>query len=246
MSVSFIFTIITILLVISLIFSGISYNRQQTMKRKKSQINRYKQQADELINIISLLLKIDKDFALICQLQNIVVNTLQAAQTLAPADSYIASNYQSQNSRLQLFKSGHRENDVKCYSTNDTELNQAMNLILQLNKHLDIYRNRGILSIEKFQEFTLHLQAIKIDLDINSHLFQADSFAEENNITMYQMHLKQALAALKRSPIENNEKHARIKYLSNKLIEVKKTNKVLEDDLLFKEAKETEISSEEQ
>jgi len=217
-----------------MIMSGISYNRQQAMKRRKAKINRFKQQADELIGIISLLLKIDKEYGLICQLQNIVSSSLQAAHQLAPDDPLISSHCQTQSQRASLFNSGKRENKVNCYTTNDFELNQAMSLFTQLGKILDIYKNKGVLSAAKHQELSAHLQTLRVDMDINSNLYQADNFAVNGDITMYQMHLKQALEVLKKSTIESNEKHERIKFLSEMLTEVKKTNAVIGGQKLLK------------
>jgi len=234
MDITLIFGIITILILVSMIFSGISYNRQQSMKKKRAQLNRFKHQADELYGAISLLLKVDEKYELICELQNIVVSSLNGAHSLAPDDPLITSSYQTQATRLQQFKTATRENDVSCFTTNDAELNQAMSQLSQLSKILDIYKNKGTIAVAKHQELSNHIQTLRVDLDINSNLFQADNFAANGDITMYQMHLKQALEVLKRSTIESTEKNERIKYLSCMLTEVKKTNTVISDQKLLK------------
>jgi len=236
MDITLVFGIITTLILASMVLSGISYNRQQSMKKMRTKINRFKHQADELYGVISLLLKVDDKYELICELQNIVVSSLHGAHLLAPEDTLIATSYQTQATRFQQLKTSTRENKVTCYTTNDTELSQAMSQLMQLSKILDIYKNRGTIAVAKHQELSNHLQTLRVDLDINSNLFQADNFAANGDVTMYQMHLKQALEVLKRSTIENTEKHERIKFLSTMLTEVKKTNTVISDQKLLKPA----------
>jgi len=237
MDITLVFGIIATLILVSMVLSGISYNRQQAMKKRRAQINRFKHQADELYGVISLLLKIDEKYELICELQNIVVNSLHGAHSLAPEDPLLASSYQTQAARFQQLKTSTRENKASCYTTNDAELNQAMSQLSHLSKVLDIYKNRGTIAVAKHQDLCNHLQTLRVDLDINSNLFQADNFAANGDITMYQMHLKQALEVLKRSTIESTEKHERIKYLSDMLTEVKKTNVVIADQKLLQSTK---------
>ena len=106
--------------------------------------------------------------------------------------------------------------------TSDIELNQALSQLSQVSRLLDIYRNKGSLTAAKCQELQTHLQQLKVELNINSNLYQADSFAESGDMTMYQMHIKQALDILKKSNIEGEAKNSRIRELSALLAEAKR------------------------
>jgi len=221
-----IISVISLIIFLSMIFSGISYTRQQAMKKRKAQINKFRQQSDEVLTHIDLLQKIDEKYELLCTLQTVSVNNLTAATRLAPNDELLTHNLQTQKNLFQLFKSEKRNYEVTCYTTGDNELNQSLGQLGQLGKLLDIYKNKNNLSFSKHQELQNHLQTLNVNLTINSHLYQADCFAEKGNPTMYQMHIKQALEVLKKSTIEPKRKNKGIKQLSERYNEVKRTNKI--------------------
>ena len=102
MSVSVIISVIAALIVISMLISGISYSRQQALEKRQRKINKYCQQADEVTSHISLLLKIDKEFNLITQLQSLIVSAIQNAHKLAPHDQTINDNLQFQKRLHQI------------------------------------------------------------------------------------------------------------------------------------------------
>jgi hypothetical protein len=234
MTITLAISVITAIIIISMIASAISYSRQQSMKRKRLKISQYRQQADEVLSYLSLLLKIDSQYELITHLQSLAVNSLKKAYQLAPEDPLIKNHLQIQQSRLQSYKDGQRDNTIARYVTSDTELTQSQSQIGQISKLIDIYRNKGQLTTGKAQELQAHLQTVKVDLNINSNLYQADTFAEEGDITMYQMHVKQALEILKKTPVENKAKNARIRQLSELLKEAKRTNKIAGNKSLIK------------
>ncbi|WP_156508632.1 hypothetical protein, partial [Oleiphilus sp. HI0132] len=96
MNSTLIISLIASIIVISMVASGISYSRQQAMKKRKLRINKLRQQADELLSYTSLLLKIDESYVLITQVQSLAVNALKAAQQLAPDDQLILSHLRTQ------------------------------------------------------------------------------------------------------------------------------------------------------
>ena len=84
-----IISIIALVVVFSLIASGVSYSRQQAMKKRKLRISKLKQQSDELLGCTSLLLKIDEEYKLVSEIQSLSVTALKAAHQLAPDDQFI-------------------------------------------------------------------------------------------------------------------------------------------------------------
>jgi hypothetical protein len=230
MPVSSIITIISALIILSMIVSGISYSRQQAMAKRQKKISQYRQQVDEILGHIAFLLKVDPDYQLVTQLQVLAVNTLKLANNLSPQDSIISDNLRIQKQQLNNFKENKRENEVIEFYETETELNQLKSEIGQIEKLLDIYRNRGELSVDKNNALQKHLNKVNIELTINSYMNQARICGEQNNITMYQMHIKQAREVVKKSTLDESDKNKRIKELTEILNEVKKTNKVLVDD----------------
>lgn len=232
MNSTLIISLIAATIVISMVASGISYSRQQAMKKRQLRISKLRQQADELLSYTSLLLKVDERFDLIVQLQSLAVSCLQGAKQIAPEDPLICNHLQAQEIKLQTFKNGERDNEVSCYVSSDTELSQAQAQLGQISKLIDIYRNKGLISSANGQALQNQLQTIKVELNINSNLYQADCFAEEGDMTMYQMHIKQALDLLKKTNIDSDTKNDRIRQLSALLSEAKRTNRVEGDNLI--------------
>jgi len=230
MSVSTIITIITVFIILSMVVSGISYSRQQAMAKLQKKISQYRQQADEALEHVALLLKVDPDYQLMTQLQTLAVSTLQLANNLSPHDQIISDNLRIQKQRLSEFKANSRDNQIIEFVETETELNQLKLQIAQIGKLLDIYRNRGELSIDKSNTFNAHLKELQLELTINSHLNQARKCGERNDITSYQMHIKQAREVVKKSAIEESKKNKKIKELTDILNEVNKTNKVVLSD----------------
>ena len=117
MSSTFIIAIITVILIASFIISAISYSRQQALKKKNQMVKRYNQQADEALSYISTLLRIDQDYDLIIQLQNLVVNALSSASKLTPEDQMTSNNLSTQKVKLNEYKSEQRSNKICCWLT---------------------------------------------------------------------------------------------------------------------------------
>ena len=225
MPTTFIIATIAIILIASFILSGISYSRQQALKKRKQMIRRYQQQADEALSYVSLLLRIDEEYDVIIQLQNLVVNALTNAFKINPEDKMTINNLGSQKTKLNDYKEKHRSNELCCWFISDSELSATQSQLAQLNKLFDLYRNKGDLSFSKHQDLQSHIHKLQQDLTINSYLYQADLCAEQNNITSYQLYIKQAIQVIKKSANESNQKNQMIKELSERIQEVKRTGK---------------------
>ncbi len=225
MMTSYILGTIALVLIGSVTVSGIVYVRQQELQKRKQMVRKLIVEADEAIAFQRLLLKIDKSFDILVTLQNIVVDALKKAQKITPADKMIQHNLSTQAARLAGFNQKKREQPPVCWSTSDAELVHYQTQISQLAKQLDIYRNRGDLSIALHQEMQTHLQKLQFDFTLNSLLYQADTFAEQNNITSYQLYIKQAIQTIRKSGMSDVEKNARIKELSERINTVKETGR---------------------
>ena len=225
MPTTFIIAVIAVLIIGSFVVSAISYSRQQALKKKKQMVKRYQQQADEALSYISLLLRVDEHYDLISQLQILVVNALTSAVRLNPDDKQLQSHLNTQSIKLNEYRDKQRHNEVCCWVTSDSELASLQSQIGQINKLLDLYRNKGDLNFARHQELQSQVHKLQQDLSINSYLYQADCFAEQNDITPYQLYIKQAIQTLKKSSIDAKLKNNRIKELSDRIQAVKTTGK---------------------
>lgn len=226
MPTTIIIAIIAIFIISSFIISGVSYSRQQALKKRKLMIKRFHQQADEALSYIPLLLRFDPEYDLIIHLQNLIIKALTNAFKLNPQDKMIINNLNTQKIKLNEYQENQRSNQPCYWLASDSELLAIQTQLAHLNKLLDLYRNKGDLSFSKHQEFQNRIHTIQQDLSINSYLFQADLFAEQNNITSYQLFIKQAIQSIKKSTIETNHKNSRIKELSDRIQEVKRTGQI--------------------
>ena len=232
---TFIIAVITALIIGSFVVSAISYSKQQALKKKKQMVKRYQQQADEALSYVSVLLHVDESFTLILQLQTLVVNALTSAARLTPEDRQLQSHLNSQKSALNDFNSKQRPYKVTCWVTSDSELAPIQSQLSQINKLLDLYRNKGDLNHNSHYALQLHLKNLQHELSINSYLYQADCFAEQNNITPCQLYIKQAIQVIKKSALDEKAKNERIKFLSNRIQEIKRTGKASNLESMIKE-----------
>jgi nitrogen regulatory protein PII len=189
-------------------------------------VKRYQQQADEALSYISLLLRIDKEYDLIFQLQGLVVNALTSALRINPEDKMVQTNLNTQKTKLNEYKQKQRNNDIVCWVSSDAELTSTQSQLAQVNKLLDLYRNKGDLSFAKHQELQAHVHELQQNLSTNTYLYQADLYGEQNNITSYQLYIKQAIQVIKKSNIDTNLKNKKIKELSDRIQDVKSTGRI--------------------
>lgn len=188
-------------------------------------VKNLQQQANEALSYISLLLRVDKEYDLILQLQNLAVNALIKAFSLSPEDKLIQGALSTQKTKLNEYKQHQRQNEIACWLTSDAELSTTQSQLTCIEKLLDLYRNKGDLSFSKYQELQNHLNILRQQLFIKTYLYQADICAEQNNITSYQLYIKRAIQAIKKADIESSLKNKKIKALSDRIQDVKRTGK---------------------
>lgn len=246
MSPTAIITIITVFIIGSFALSGISYTRQQTLKKRKLMLKLLKQQVDEALSAIPLLLQIDKDYDLILQLQIVAVNTLSKVFTLNPDDKTMQASLNTQKTKLNEYKQHQRNNEITCWLASDAALIATQSQLTRIEKLLDLYRNKGEFSETKHLQLKHHLNALREQLSENTFLYQADIFGEQNNITSYQLYLKRAIQVIKKSNVESTQKIQKIKQLSDRIQEVRNTGKANNFTNLIKPSESTALDDTEE
>ena len=226
MPTTFTIGMLTLLVIGSFVISGYSYARQQALKQRRETVRKLQLQADEALNFQTLLLKIDPSYELLTKLQTLAVDALRKALEITPDDSLLAHNLKAQRQRLSDYQNHKRESQIKCWCISDAELAQGQSQLAQLDKLLDLFRNRGDLTIAQHQLLHRHLQKLQVDFTANSYLYQADHFAEQGNLASYQLYIKQAIQIIKKSYLDEDEKNNSIKILTERLNEVKSTGKL--------------------
>lgn len=210
-------SIITLVIIGSFVVSAISYSRQQALKKRKQLVRQLQLKAEEALSYQQLLVSIDKGFQLITPIQQMIVHDLSKAHKLTPNDSMLAHNLKIQEEKLSQFKQNIRENQIVRWANSDNELAQIQGQLVQVEKLLDLSRNRGEINIATNQFLHAHLSMLKLEISANSYLFQADHFAEQQNLTSYQLYIKQAIQVIKKSNIDARQKNTRIKELSDRI-----------------------------
>ncbi|MDX1451319.1 MAG: hypothetical protein R3183_02095 [Oleiphilaceae bacterium] len=221
-----IFAGIVVLILASLIVSAVTYSRQQAFKAKQKKLAQLKSRSDEVLDHLRLLLQIDENYDIIICLQTQLVRFLRGAIQLEPNDRQLAQSLATHTQNLSLYKEGRRPNAVECFVNSDSELSNAQLKVGQIGKYLDICRNRNWIGVQEHDQMSKHLQYLKLDLDVNSHVNQAQICGSEGDIVMYQLHLKQARDALSKTKLDVPNKNARVKELSEMLNYSKRTGKM--------------------
>ncbi len=222
------FAIIILVVIAALTLSAISYSRQQAIKAQKARLAQLKSSADEIYHHLSLFLRIDPDYQTITLLQNLLIHTLKTASDIVPQDTELRDRLAKSATNLAMYKGGSRANEIQYYVLSDNELTELHSQLGQACKFIDICKNRGIINLSQHAKIITHLQHIKLEVDINSHVVQANQCALDGDMVSYQLHLKQAKETLSRSKLNIPDKLARVKRLSEVLNDIKRTNKVVD------------------
>ena len=230
MSISLIAGIIVSLVVISLVVSSISYSRQKAIAQRQKQLKRLKTEAQELLIHQQLLLGVDTEYDIILLLQKQLLKLLVQAQELAPEDPEVATALARENNNLRDYLDGNRHIPLDIIRRSDEELAQSKLQLGQVAKQIDLMTNKGLISASVNKVLRDRIKRIQLDMDVASHQAQADAYAEQNDVVLYQNHLKQARDALAKSPLHFDEKNAQIKDLTDLINEVKRTNKIVKRD----------------
>lgn len=228
---TYIFAGIVVLIFASLIISAVSYSRQQAYKAKKKKLFSLKTRSDEILNYLRLLLQIDDDYRIIHFLQKQLVQLTRTAKGIAPEDPQWSRLLTTYEQSLSQYASGTRSNPIECYVSSDSELSTLQMQLLQVSKHLDVCRNRGLLDTQTHEAMLAHIQRLKLDLDVNSHVYQAQQHGTEGDIVLYQLHLKQARDALSKSKLNISDKTGRVKQLTEMINHAKRTNRMFDAPL---------------
>jgi len=226
MTATYIVIGITALIIGSLLISSISYSRQQAIAKRQQKLTLYKKTASELSSHVKLLLNIDPSFELICLLQFQIVESLKQACKLASKDAQLASHFQNHATNLNLFLQGQRKTEIVPYVTNDKALAKAQRQLSEVTRFLEIEKNKNVLEEAQCSELIEHVAHIRLNLEIESCLHQADLYKTKNDVVMFQLYIKQTRDCIAKSPLEFEGKHIRIKTLTETLNDVKRTNKI--------------------
>lgn len=229
MSISLIAGIIIFLVVVSLVVSSISYNRQKAIAERVKKIKQYKSEAKELLNHIYLLLNIDEDYSLLLTLQRALVAALSNAQDLDASDAEINQAVANERTRLAQFKDAQRVQEVEVAQDSDEALAKCTSQIAQLNKLLDIMANGGRIPLNQAASHKEHLRKLLLDLNVESHFKQASIYGEQGDVALFLTHMKQARDALSKSSLTFDGKNERIKMLSERIDAARKNNKIILD-----------------
>lgn len=230
MSSTLIVSVIAGLIVLSIIVSAISYNRQQVLAKRKRKLQKHKDNATEMLNYAHVLSMVDEKYTLLKLVQGQAVTELKCAYDLMPEEQSLKRSYHREKNILEGYQNNQREHSVQKHLNSNTELNNAKQQLLKLKKFLDILQNQQSLSKSKASDLNTYISHLMLELEVNSHIYQARQFGEQKDMVMYQLHIKQARDILKKSSLEIKNKNERIKQLTDVLNEVKKTNKVVDFD----------------
>lgn len=226
MSATAIIMSVVILLIASLALSAFTYTRQQSLAKRQTKVMFYKQQADEMLGYLSLLLTLDPDYGLILLLQKRVVYMLRNAADLVPKDEFLRDTLRKHQQHLARYDQHQRENKLTPFLLNDAELNLAQSQLTQMSKLLDMFCAQALITPDEVERLKQHVRELRLNLEISSHLEQANRYADAKDFVMYQMHVKHAREALRKTSIELTGKEKKIDHLSEALRLVKESHEL--------------------
>jgi len=229
MTVPFIAGAIILVVLISLVVSSISYSRQKSLAAKQAALQQCKTQAMEFLQLTQILLNKDESYELLRLLHTQALSCLKKASHIAPEDPEVLNLLKRETLRMQSYAQEQRSEEIQLAEESDEALKSTHMRLSQVSKALDILSNKGKISPADHQAYKTHIRTLQLNIDVASHREQAQAYAQRGDIVLYQTHLKQARDALSKSKLEFDGKLEQIKELSDKIAEVKRTNKVTLD-----------------
>jgi len=227
MTTVIIFSLLGGLLLLSIILSAMAHSRQQALSLKKSQLNQLTRRTQDLQETLNTLLQIDSSYELILILHQQILFLINKKLTLQPDDE-TTKNYLEQQKLVNThYRKQKRENDINKAMPSDEAINLANFQLLQVSKLLQRLNQKKKLSPAKYSELISHIQRLKLDIEVESHVAQANSYFDNNDTVMMQSHLKQARESLRTFPIDFPEKAQLIRELSERIKSINKTKTII-------------------
>jgi len=230
MTTVIIFSLLGGLLLISIILSATAHSRQQALSLKKSQLNQLTRRTLDLQETLNTLLQIDKSYDLILILHQQILSLINKKLTLEPSDESTKNHLEQQKLINTNYRKQKRDNDINKAMPSDEAINLANFQLLQVTKLLQRLKLKKKLSPAKYSELLNHIQRLKLDIEVESHVAQANSYFENNDTVMMQSHLKQARESLRTFPVDFPEKSQMIRELSERIKSINKTKTIIVAD----------------
>lgn len=230
MTTVIIFSILGGLLLLSIVLSSFAYKRQQALSLKKSKINQLSRNISDLEETLSTILQIDASYDLILILHQQIMAFTEKKLSLDPGDRRTQIKLEQQKTNHTQYRNNEREDNINLAMQNDEAINLANFQLLQVNKLLQKFRSGNKLSPAKYSELTNHIHRLKLDIEVESHMAQADRYSASNDIVMAQSHLKQARESLRGFNGDFPEKSQLIRTLTERIKGINQTNSAITED----------------
>jgi len=212
------------LLLLSIILSSFAYKRQQALSLKKSRVNRLSRNIADLEETLNTILKIDRSYELILILHQQLISLVEKKLNLEPENQRTLQQLEQHKITNSRYRNNERENEISKAMQSDEAINLANFQLLQVTKLLQKFKLGKKLSPAKFSELTNHIYRLKLDIEVESHIAQADRYSASNDIVMTQSHLKQARESLRAFHGDFPEKSQLIRTLSERIKGINQTN----------------------
>ena len=224
MTTVIIFSILGGLLLLSIILSSFAYKRQQALSLKKSRINQLSRNISDLEETLSTILKIDSSYELILILQQQLISLFEKKLNLEPDNQRTQQQLEQHKVNNTHYRNSERVDVINKAMESDEAINLANFQLIEVTKLLQKFKLGKKLSPAKYSELTNHIHRLKLDIEVESHIAQADRYSTSNDIVMTQSHLKQARESLRAFHGDFPEKSQLIRTLSEKIKGINQTN----------------------
>ncbi|MFD2228812.1 hypothetical protein [Alkalimarinus sediminis] len=227
MTTVIIFSILGGLLLLSIILSSFAYKRQQALSLKKSRVSQLSRNISDLEETLSTILKVDPSYDLILILHQQIIALVEKKLNLEPSNPKTQQQFEHHKNLNARYRNHERDNEINQAMQSDEAINLANFQLVQVTKLLQKFKASKKLSPAKLSELSNHIQRLKLDIEVESHIAQADRYSETNDSVMTQSHLKQARESLRAFHGDFPEKSQLIRSLSERIKDINQTNSTI-------------------
>ena len=190
------------ILVAALVVSGIAHRKQQESIQIKQHLGQLRHQADDTIDTIDALQRLDTDNRLSELLNGQLLNLLENMLSMGDKGSFVDSAIQRARVRQQEFV--HEKSDFGYIELeSDGEISIAHNHLSNTERLLRRFLKRGKLEGDQYNSYTRQIQLLHLKIDVDVHKSQGDKYLAELDNHGAISHWQHALSEIRKSSLKH-------------------------------------------
>ncbi|OZG71258.1 hypothetical protein BTA51_21665 [Hahella sp. CCB-MM4] len=208
--------VLLLILIASIVISGIVYSRQQAIAYKRGQIKLSKQKYAEVNGYLQFILKVDDQLVIALILAQNLADITQSLVKLEKKSEDFKLLHDNDLAKIQAIRQGNLVPQNQKSITNDNQLSAHIKTLNEIGHLLQRFKIRGVISPSDYEAHLYHLQKLAFEIELEGYLQLAERLASSDPRKAINRY-KQARQVIKRTRVELPDKNEKIRELTEKI-----------------------------